>query len=229
MHGKVHLPAYELFDTGACTGANFLHELALFAQHDGLVGLLVHMEHDLDARNAQAFVERLHLDRDSVRDLVARVLQHLLAHVLGHEKANRFVRDFVFRVEKLAFGQERPDLGQDAGSAIHLARRQRNDGREVTNLRQTLEHREEDALVFDAVHLVQDEDDFFSLGHPLEDGEILARHLRGRRLAELAEKNDDVSVAGGFFGHRVHSGPELGPSGVDTGRVQEDELLGIVG
>ncbi len=157
-----------------------------------------------------------------VRQLIARVVEHLLADELGRQRPFGLVGEVVVGIEWLALGQRRQDFLLEPIHAVARGGRHRHDGRKLGASRVALDDRQQVRLA-DTIDLVQREHRWpVRLPHQIEHEPI----ARAGTLGDVDHQHDDVHLAqrvGGRLDHApVHPVHRL----VDARRVDEHDLPG---
>src|SRR5579864_1634411 len=218
-------PAEHRLEVAPSLDANSLDHLAALPDDDWLLRIGVDHNRRKDPRRLTPFRRLLELiDRhgDRVRQLVARVQEHLLADHLRGEASLGLVRDVLLREEQRALGKSRRDFHLERWQAIGSARRDRDYRVEGPSSREVLDDGQQ-PLFAHQVDLVDGQDDrHFRRSEALEH-ERIAGAGTGRGVHD---PDDDVGVAQGAVGGLDHVLIHAVHGLVNAWRVEEDHLRG---
>ena len=89
---KVNRLAKELLQGLTGLGRDLLQSNALMPYNDAFLAVTLHIDDSVDMNPLLVFLESLHADLYTIRNLFVIVEQYLLPDNLRHEKAGRFVR-----------------------------------------------------------------------------------------------------------------------------------------
>ena len=154
----------------------------------------------MDVQDAALLLELLDLHGDLVGHLGAELAHHLLAHQFGGEEARAAVGELVFLEEVLAFGQVPGHQRLEGVETLPVQRGDRHDLGIGQLLGQPLEVRQQLALVFQAVDLVDHQQQrAFDEPDPVEDHLVLVGPARA-----VDDEDHHVDVLERRAGAAVH-------------------------
>src|SRR5205085_4676629 len=189
---EVDAVADQSLDVAPSLRADLLEARAALADDDALLRWALDVDGAVDARQlVRSLLVALGDDRRDVRNLLACDLQNLLAHHLGDQHAQRLVGQLVLPEKLLAFGEVCDELFDEVFELVAGARRQRHDRAPLVLARVPLDERQQTALVFEFVRLVEKQ--YRGLGRFFDEAEdeAVAVARRGRGVADEA---DDINA-----------------------------------